>query len=285
VQIRRATFDYTPDANAGTSARDIDWTFVNPKAGISLRLTPRSWLYASYGSNGREPTRNDMFAGFDNLDTTNADFVGPLSRVRPERVRDAELGARYEGRSLTLAANLFDMRFRNEITPIGELSYIGLPLRKNVNSSYRRGVELEGAYVADRVGMSGNAAWSRSRIAEYTDDATGATYRDVEPLLTPSFVANQRVSLALRAGAWLHVDGRYVGQSFLANTGDPRFVLPSAFTADAALALKGRTHSILLQLRNITDRLTYTSGYTDGAVPYYYVLARRNFIATVRLGM
>ncbi len=285
LQARRAAFRYTPDRNAGIQGRGIAWTFINPKAGVSMRLTPQLRLYASYGSNGREPTRNDMFAGFDNLDTTNAAFVGPLSRVRPERVRDAELGMTYESPRLTLAGNVFDMRFRNEITPIGELSYIGLPLRKNVGSSLRHGVEVEAAFNAERLAASGNATWTRGCIDEYSDDATGQTFRDVEPLLTPAIVSNQRLSFSLFRGAWLHLDGRFVGKSFLANTGDSRFVLPAAYTADASLAYEIGAHAILLQMRNVTDRRTYTSGYTDGTARYFYVLAGRNVIATVRLGL
>ena len=125
VQVRRASFAYTPDRNAGIGRQTMDWTFVNPKLGMSMRLTPELSWYASYGSNGREPTRNDMFAGFDNLDTTNAAFVGPLDRVRAERVRDAEAGVTYRSAAAELSANLFDMRFRNEIAPIGALSYGG----------------------------------------------------------------------------------------------------------------------------------------------------------------
>lgn len=287
MQLRRAAFAYTPDRHAGIAASDIDWLFMNPKVGVQMRLTPRLWWYASYGSNGREPTRNDMFAGFDNIDTTNASFTGPLDRVRPERVRDAEMGASYEQRGLTLRANVFDMRFRNEITPIGALSYIGLPLRKNVRSSYRQGLEVEGAWRGasePRVALSGNATLSRARIAEYTDDATGATFRHVEPLLTPRFLANHRVSLAATANSWLHLDGRYVGESFLANNGDKRFVLPAAYTVDATADVTLGAHSLLVQVRNLTNRRTYSSGYTDGTTSYYYVQARRNFVVTARLG-
>ncbi len=285
-QVRRASFAYTPDRNAGVAGSNIDWTFVNPKIGVTMRLTPRTSWYASYGTNGREPTRNDMFAGFDNLDTTNAAFVGPLDRVRRERVRDAEVGIAYRSSRIAVAGNVFDMRFRNEITPIGELSYIGLPLRKNVGSSFRQGVELEAAYRgegASRLAASANAALSRSRIAEYTDDATGQTFRDVEPLLTPTFVANHRFSFALHRTTLLQLDGRYVGSSFLANTGDPRFVLPAAYTIDAAVTLGVGPHAMLLQLRNVADRRAYSAGYTDGTTSYFYVIARRNLIATARL--
>ncbi len=286
LQARRATFASVADRNAGIDGSDIDWTFVNPKVGVSMRVTPRTSWYASYGSNGREPTRNDMFAGFDNIDTTNAAFVGSLDRVRSERVRDGEVGVVHETGGFSISSTVFDMRFRNEITPIGELSYIGLPLRKNVRASFRQGVEVDAAYRGSqdsRFAASANGALTRSRIAEYVDDATGQTYRDVEPLLTPGFVANHRLSFAPARATWIHVDGRYVGSSFLANTGDSRFVLPAAYTMDGTLTLDLGRHAVLVQLRNLTDRRAYSAGYTDGSTSFYYVQAGRNLIATARL--
>jgi hypothetical protein len=144
---------------------------------------------------------------------------------------------------------------------------------------------LDAAFHEQRFAASGNVTWTRGVIDEYTDDATGQTFRHVEPLLTPTIVTNQRVSFGVFRGAWVHLDGRYVGESFLANTADSRFMLPAAFTFDAALAYEIGEHALLLQLRNVTDRRTYTSGYTDGTTRYFYVLAGRNLIATLRLGL
>ncbi len=44
------------------------------------------------------------------------------------------------------------MNFRNEIAPIGALSYIGNPLRENVGASYRRGVEATSRIAGSRIG-------------------------------------------------------------------------------------------------------------------------------------
>jgi iron complex outermembrane receptor protein len=284
VQARRVWYRYVPDENAGIGERAIRWDFVNPKLGVSYRPAARWTVYASVGRNGREPTRNDMFAGFDNLDTTNADFVGPFERVRPERVLDTELGAAYRSSALTADANLYAMEFRNEITPIGALSYIGLPLRKNVRRSYRRGVEGEVVYRGlPRWTLGANAALSWNRIAEYTDDASQATFHDVEPLLTPRVVTNQRVEF--RPLAWLSVlaDGRYVSRSFLANTGDARFTTPGYYVLDGGVRWSIGTSAVLFQVRNLTDVLAFTSGYTDGTTSYVYPLAGRNVSATVVL--
>src|SRR5207248_11527183 len=121
VQARSARFEYTPDAQAGIRARDIDWRFLNPKVGLTYQTSPALSLYASYGRNSREPARLDMLARADNLDSATAASVGPFSRVKPETVHDIEAGLRYADGRVTAQANVYSMNFRNEIAPIGEL--------------------------------------------------------------------------------------------------------------------------------------------------------------------
>jgi iron complex outermembrane receptor protein len=285
LQLRHPEFEYVPDRQSGITGSSIAWTFLNPKVGITWELARGATLYASYGSNGREPTRNDMFAGFDNVDTTNIDFVGPLSRVRPERVYDAEAGVRWRTPSLSANLNLFDMRFRNEITPVGALSYIGLPLRKNVRKSSRRGVEADVTWrPLSSIATSLNATLSRNRIDEYTDDATGATYRDVEPLLTPKVLINHAVDWQVMHELSASVSGRYVGRSFLANTGDAAFITPSAHLLDAGVAWGRARHEVSLHVMNVGNARFYASGYTDGTTPYYFVSAPRAIFVTATIG-
>ncbi len=135
VQRRGAEFEYVPDRQAGITSERIRWDFWNPKLGLTYAATPALSLYASVGRTSREPARNDMFAGFDNVDTSNVAFVGALDRVRPERVSDVEGGATYSMRSLGLRGNVFAMYFRDEIAPIGALSCMRpLPTRAFANT-------------------------------------------------------------------------------------------------------------------------------------------------------
>ena len=285
LQLRHPEFEYRPDAQSGVPGSSISWTFLNPKGGVTWEISRGATAYASFGSNGREPTRNDMFAGFDNVDTTNAEFVGPLSRVLPERVYDTEVGLRWRTASLSANLNVFDMRFRNEITPVGALSYIGLPLRKNVRASSRRGVEADFTWQPIPViATSVNATLSRNRIADYTDDATGATYHDVEPLLTPKVLVNHTVDWQMTHRLSLSLGGRYVGRSFLANTGDARFVTPSAYLFDAGLAWQRGRHELAVRVMNVGSARFYASGYTDGTTSYYFVTAPRAVFVTGTVG-
>ena len=149
-------------------------------------------MYASIGRSSREPTRNDMFAGYDNIDSLNYKEIGNLSRIKPETVTDLELGIKLLYQKCKLELNVYDMEFKNEIAAIGQLSYIGLPLRKNVASSFRRGMELNlSATPIKHLSIVTQANSSFNRIKTYTTDYDSLTYKNVQPLLTPNLVINQ----------------------------------------------------------------------------------------------
>jgi iron complex outermembrane receptor protein len=286
LQVRHAAFRYTPDVNARVAGPSIDWTFVNPKVGVSYLATPALTLNASFGRNSREPARSDMFAGFDNLDDNNASFIGDIGRVKPETVNDLEAGAVWRAKDLSLSANVYSMDFRNEIAPIGALSFIGTPLRKNVAASYRRGIEADATYRGiNRLTLTANASISTNRIREYVD-STGDTpvrYTNVSPLLTPRFLTFERAELAATRHLNLAVETRYQSESFLQNTGDSRFVLPSYLTLDASASWHIRGYEIVARGNNLTDSRKFGSGYASGGASYYYVLPPRNFFLTLKL--
>ena len=73
------------------------------------------------------------------------------------------------------------MEFDNEIALTGELSEIGLPVRRNVGRSHRRGVELDLGYVLSPplAPRRERPTFSRNRIVAWTQyydvyDADGA---------------------------------------------------------------------------------------------------------------
>ena len=286
IQLRRAEFSYAPDVHADIPGQSITWRFMSPRAGLTYRLTTSLSAYGSYGTTSREPARLDMFAGFDNLDTSNVAFVGSFSRVRPETVHDAEAGLTVNTTRSHLQANVFSMDFRNEIEPIGALSYQGLPLRKNVAASYRRGIELDAGYrLTPSLRASVNATLMQACIAEYTDDASGESFHDVEPLLTPKLITAQRLEWEVTRTISLWSEGRFTGRSQLDNTENPALVLPAAYIVDGAIAWRFSAHdAIELRGNNLANSKRYGSGYGSDNTPYYYVLPPRNMFVTLKLG-
>lgn len=287
LQSRWARFRYEPSTNAGIEGRSIDWLFLNPKAGATVTLGTGVSAFASHGITGREPARNDLFAGDDDLNADNVAAYGDFTRVKPERLHDTELGITVKRATLDLGANLYSMDFRNDIARIGAPTASGSILRRNVGSSYRRGIELDVAYRGLRhVVLAGNATWSANRIRQFTDSSRGTPVvrRNVEPLLTPRFISSQRVEIAPASRLSVSLEGRYQSRAFLDNTSSPDRVVPDYYVLDATANLRlGRT-VLTVRGQNLGDTRKFGSGAvsSSGRVRYFILPARALFVtATV----
>jgi iron complex outermembrane receptor protein len=293
VQARLAQFRYDPTAGSGVAPATVSWSFLNPKAGVSVRVSDGLVAYASAGMNGREPTRADMFAGADDMDSVAARSLLPLTRVHPESVRDVETGVTWHGGAVRAQGNLFLMQFRDEIAPIGAINEIGYVLRKNVARSVRRGAEGDVTWQAmPHLTVVATASVTDARIADYRDDATGIVFHDVTALLTPKFVSGHGIRSDLNSWLSLDLDGRYTSRMMTTNTNDARFAVPDSWYADAGMTLRVARQSVLVQVRNLFDRRVYTGGYPGAAIgsadpsamePYYYTLAPRHLTINARL--
>ena len=308
LQLRWAEFSYRGDLDLDP----VDWRFVDPKIGVRRTLTPRLSAYASLGRAQREPARLDLLQGED-----NATVRHDLEAVRPEKVLDLEAGINLDTGRLALQANLYAMEFRDEIALTGELSEVGLPLRRNVDDSTRRGLEVDLKWLAAaRWSLRLSANLSRNRIREWTQfvdvfDETGAfagsepiTYADVPPLLSPEAILNLEAEWTGR-GTRCALVGRYVADAHLDNTGLDRFRAPSYTNVDLRASVDlGRwwpalSAKITLFVNNLLDDAEqYPSGYSyqflerDGAgrdrldgIPFYYPLATRNAVVSLEVDL
>ena len=303
VQVRWVRFRFDGDLDLGSVA----WTFVNPKVGTRYDLGHGVSAYASLGRAGREPARSDMLQGEDNP-TSQYD----LSAVKPEEVVNVEAGVEWSRPGLTLRANGYSMAFQHEIAQTGELSEIGLPLRRNVDDSVRRGVEVDLTWQARKsLQVRHSATYSYNRIRSWTQyydvyDATGAwagttsrTHENVVPLLTPAVLLNLGAEYSPVAWCTVGAAGRYVGATHLDNTNSADFTAPGFFglDADASISLAsllpftaGAAPRLRVQGTNLLDnRRMFPNGYSyqyfmlDGGgamqpagTRYYYPLATRS---------
>lgn len=281
LQLRRAAFRYRPTPGQDIGTPRVDWMFVNPRVALSWRARPTLTTYVSLGQSGREPARADLFAGADDVDSLVAPEVLPLDQVRPERLTDLEAGLRIRRTHASFTVNAFSMWFRDEIAPIGQLSITGSQLRRNVPRSSRVGVELEGTWkVLPSLDLDANAMWMRARIAEYRDDASGITYRDVPPLLSPALLANLSARWRVLSTIEAVFSSRHVGRSFLANDGNAALTTPAFTIVDVGANVAIARHVFRIQVQNVFDATAYASGYTDGSTRYFFPLASRSLLAT-----
>jgi iron complex outermembrane receptor protein len=306
AQVRWARFEYKGSQPLGS----VSWTFFNPKGGVSFEATPSLALFASVGRMSREPARSDMLNGED-----NASVPYDLHAVEPERVFDYEAGVELRHRKLTARADLYAMEFANEIALSGELSEIGLPVRRNAGRSHRRGVELDlGWSPTPEWRLGANASLSHNRIESWTQfydvyDAAGTwlesaalVHHDAPPLLTPEAILNASLEWKPTAEVSVLAAGRYASASQLDNTGDPDFRTPDYFDLDlqASLSLRKLVRRgeprVRAQVTNLLDnRRIWPSGYsylfftrdagqdTLSGTSYYYPQATRSVYVTLDL--
>lgn len=288
LQGRYTDFRYRADSSYNIDLAPIHWLFFNPKLGLLFRVNNEVNLYASAGMTSREPTRTDMLGGYDDIDPSNVGQVGDFSLVKPELVIDGELGTNIQYNRIKAQANVYYMQFKNEIAAIGQLNFLGLPLRKNVASSFRTGVELDWKWsILDNLHFSGNLSYCFSRIKEYTTDFDSVSYTNVQPLLTPEWIANAEISYTPFPFWTMAVDARYVGQSFLDNTNNAAFIAPQYFLLGFRTSVSFlKHHQIDIMLNNLTNAQYYSSGYVDfgtnGPESAYYVQAPFNFFVTYK---
>jgi len=308
LQLRWAEFRYEGDVELGS----VDWTFLDPKLGFRYLLSPTSSFYASVGRAQREPARLDLLAGED-----NATVPHDLTAVEPENVLNFEAGYGLRTDRVQLQANLYAMEFSNEIALTGELSDIGLPVRTNVDDSYRRGLEVDLRWrLAPEWTLLHSLNLSANRIASWTQhydvfDSQGSwigsepiVYANVRPLLTPEAIANVGVEWTRRSTAVALV-GRYVSESQLDNTGLADYRTPSFTSVDVRARVglgrwwSGGGPRLNLFVNNLfSDKDQLPSGYSyqfitldpagraslDG-IPFYYPLAPRNIAVSIEFDL
>ena len=256
ADVQQRVTDFTYEGTAEMPKQD--WSFTNYRAGANYRINNRYSVYYSYGQTSREPTRNDLFGGFDDLfipDGTT--FEG----IDPEQVQDHEAGFKFNSGKLAFQVNGYFMSFENEITLLGAVGPNGLALSGNVDDSYRAGVEIDLAYkVTDDLRVMTQLTQSENRIL-FAD-------QEVSHVLTPETIFN--LGANYQKGQWgFGVLAKHQGDAYLdlANTeqvdGFTIVNLNASFT-DGPFVWS-------LWLNNLTNQTYNTSGYTvnygDGGSP------------------
>lgn len=268
LQSRLVSFDY----NGSAPLQKINWVFFNPKTGVCASVNSNSAFYYSVGLTGREPTRNDMFLGNDNLATDSLGNI-VLGNTKPEYVLNHELGFRYQSSNLNFNLNLYYMDFENEIVLDGKFGPNGLALTNNVEQSLRTGVELSTEYtISNHLSLVNNSSYNYSRIKEKSETFS--------PILTPPVIINQDVVYTYRHFS-ITLSGRYQHKSYIdfANSS----TVGSYFLLNSRLVFASKGFRFSLFANNITNTKYFNHGYVDfDGSRKYFVQAPINFYTSLQ---
>lgn len=289
--------DYTflgiDDVNGSIEAvsQTKTFNFFNPKAGLMYDFDERNNVYASIAVANREPIRKDF------RENT------PDNQPKSERLINLESGYRYKGQSLMLNANIYYMHYTDQLVLTGQINDVGDYTRRNVDISYRSGLELEAAYrLSNKFTLFGNTTLSSNKIKafnEYVDnydiggqDTIAHTNTDLS--FSPDIIASAGIQYEPIQNMSIRIFGKHVGDQFLDNTSTDTRKLNAYTTCDLHVnytledvLFKEMTFSLMVN--NVFDELYENNGYTWGYVyggertveNFYFPQAGRNLMLRV----
>lgn len=217
------------------------YNFFNPKAGISY-VNKGHTGYFNFAVANREPSRSNFTeAGANDI---------PL----PERMYDYEFGYQYLHKRFGVGANFYFMDYYNQLVLTGQYSDVGAYLTKNVDRSYRMGVELTaGVEITKWLRWDVNATLSMNKIVDFTDwvddwyadwdDPVVAehggqvlvNYGTTDISFSPNFIAGSNIQFDYK-GFQANLLTNYVGKQYLDNTSNRNAMLDDYCVSNLRLA-------------------------------------------------
>lgn len=243
--------DYTMAAPVSLSTYVINekFDFFNPKFGITYDLNANHRIYASYAISHKEPVRNNY----------QNNYANGSGMPKAERLNDLEAGYKFLSEKFSAGVNLYYMNYKDQFVLTGEIDDIGEAVTRNLDNSYRLGVELEAAWKpVEWFQWDANATWSRNRvknIAVTLDDyATSYTIDGESPLsFSPDFIFNNIFTLKYE-GFKASIQSQYISDQYLTNTGFKSMVCEDE---------KGNTtYETLLLKSHFTTNIDFSYGFS-----------------------
>jgi iron complex outermembrane receptor protein len=267
-----------------------NYGFVNPKFGLTY--TKSDWMaYASYALASHEPNRDD--------------FETVATAPKPELLQDVELGVERRRKKSLYSANIYYMKYHNQLVLVGNINDVGAYTRTNVPNSYRLGIELQGKVeLSDAVNISANLTISENKISNYTelvdDYDNGGTknnfYKSTDISFSPSITGGGSINFIPVKNASISLISKYVGRQYMDNTSQKSRSINPYFLEDVRLSylLENKLFkatSIILQLNNVFNKKYEANGYTfsyvyGGATAtenFYFPMAPFNFMVGINV--
>ena len=293
LQVRNVNYETSGIAsNLASFTVDENYTFFNPKTGITYELNPQNDLYFSYARANREPTRDD----FENNEN-----------VQPEQLNDFELGWRHKKGNFSFNANGYAMLYNEQLVLTGNIDGVGNPIRANSGESYRVGIELEAVIpLTSQLTLQPNAAFSANRNRETVVSLNGElqNFGETDIAFSPNVVAANAIVYAPVKNLQMSLLSKFVGEQFMSNTENLDSKLDSFFVNDFNIVYTLETEGVFKSIvftglvNNILNEEYVANGYfgsfdfadntsptgtTTGFFSGFYPQATRNFLVGVTL--
>ncbi|PNW29454.1 TonB-dependent receptor [Formosa algae] len=234
---------------------DEQYSFFNPKAGITYELNTNNNMYFSYARANREPNRDD----FQN----NPD-------IKPEQLNDFELGWRHEKQRFKFNANVYYMQYNEQLVLSGSIDDVGNPIRTNSGESYRLGLEIESAIgISKAFSIQPNVTFSTNKNKSVYGSFDGVLqdYGSTNISFSPDIVMGNAIVYQPNTALQISLLSKFVGEQFMGNTDSEISKLDSYFVNDLNITYEFKMESIFKSIilsgvvNNILNEKYVSNGY------------------------
>jgi iron complex outermembrane recepter protein len=216
-QYRKVNYEISGIDN---DLRDIsqvhDYSFFNPKLGLSYDLFEGAQTYASFSVANREPARSDL---------TDANAV---VKLKAERLFDYELGLRYQSEQTSVMLNAYYMDYKDQLVLSGAINDVGSPIKVNVPESFRAGIELSvKSQLNSLFSIEYHGAFSQNKIRnlkEYVDDWDNEGqqktffYKNTDISLSPNTIQSFQIDYKPAENLLFSLNSKSVSEQFIDNS-------------------------------------------------------------------
>jgi len=283
LQVRNVNYETSGQESSSLDPFNVDvnYTFFNPKAGITYDLNTAHSFYFSYARANREPNRAD----FEN----NPD-------VRPEQLNDFELGWRHRKNGFSFNANTYIMLYNDQLVLTGDLDDVGAPIRTNSGESYRIGLEMEAVIpLGAKWALQPNLTLSANQNVDFVSPVDGELVNlgNTEIAFSPSVVGANAIIYRPVEALQLSFLSKYVGEQFMSNTEAELSKLDAYFVHDFNIVYTLNTNKVFDRIvftglvNNVFDQEFISNGYYYAGEGFegagFYPQATRNYLVGLSL--
>ncbi|SDX77997.1 iron complex outermembrane recepter protein [Lutibacter oricola] len=183
---------------------DKDFSFFNPKAGVTFKASDLSSFYASYAKAHREPNRNDFENGVD----------------KAEKLDDFELGWRYKNDNVQINTNAYYMHYKDQLVLTGALDDVGAPIRATSGKSYRLGLEVDALFkIGNDLIIQPNIAISSNKNVDFFAPINGVLTNlgTTDLSFSPELVFGNAFTIIPTDNLQFSLLSKFVGQQQMSN--------------------------------------------------------------------
>ena len=245
-----------------------DYTFFNPKFGLTYIKNANHKIFGSFSVGNSAPNR------FDLINNPNP---------KAERLYNTEIQYLFKSNRFLISTGLYYMDYRDQLVLTGELNNVGAAIRTNVDKSYRLGLEVISKINFDPIIWSFNLNMSDNKIDsfnEYIDKFNEVGGFDGQEIIehekttiafSPNLIASSSINWRIfknKHMSWnLNFDSKYVSRQFLDNTNNVDRELPGYSAHDLLVSVnlkknEAKELKVKFHVKNLFNSLYSSFGWT-----------------------